>query len=275
VESERFGIPQRRHRVFFLGVREDIVEGNGGAPRLLEPATREITAGEVIAGLPRLRSRLTREGDSAESWRTAIADQVEALDVAEIAPDILEVMWNATSELIADGHPGGRFVRGGEPPAQLSEWFIDPRIGGALNHESRAHMRSDLLRYLFLSSAASIGIDLKLRGFPGSLLPAHENVQKSIESGNSFFSDRFRVQRADRPATTVTAHISKDGHYFIHPDPRQCRSLTVREAARLQTFPDNYFFEGPRTEQFRQVGNAVPPLLARQIAGVVADILDA
>ena len=129
-------------------------------------------------------------------------------------------------------------------------------------------MLADLGRYFYAALYGQIvGVSPKAKDFPRELAPDHRNWKTGK------FADRFRVQLWESPATTITSHISKDGHYFIHPDPAQCRSLTVREAARLQTFPDNYFFKGNRTQQFVQVGNAVPPFLASKIADLIYGLL--
>jgi DNA (cytosine-5)-methyltransferase 1 len=168
----------------------------------------------------------------------------------------------------------GRLTRGGEfvmptgrRPTGHTKWFTDFRLGAVCNHTGRYHIREDLHRYLFASTFALVHKRSPiLPDFPAELLPDHRNVGEALTERK--FTDRFRVQLTGQQSSTVTSHISKDGHYFIHYDASQCRSLTVREAARLQTFPDNYFFEGPRTEQYQQVGNAVPPLLARQIADI-------
>ena len=274
VRCEDFGVPQKRHRVILLGVRRDVDK----SPETLTPAGSEVSVREAIADLPRLRSMLSRRSgvDSDANWQAACAHALKQGD-GQIPADVAERMHAAIAALTSADTAQTQASQTHASPEAHASWFRPHRLGTALpNHETRRHMPSDLHRYLFCSSFAEAkGRSPILRDFPRSLLPAHANVPGPDQRARGHFADRFRVQLWSEPSSTVTSHIAKDGHYFIHPDARQCRSLTVREAARLQTFPDDYLFEGSRTEQYRQVGNAVPPLLARQIAAVVAQLLGA
>jgi DNA (cytosine-5)-methyltransferase 1 len=271
VRMEEFGIPQARHRVIILGIREDLAEPKYS---LLAPSRRRSIL-QAISGLPRLRSGLSKGGDDFDKWSSALRASVESRWFAAL-PDSEEALGLELLKTVANlRHP--RSDRGAEfLPADcdcdfMREWFLDPRLGGVCNHSSRGHIPEDLQRYLFAACFTEVyEHSPALRDFPKALLPKHENVQDALNG--SMFADRFRVQARKRPATTITSHIAKDGHYYIHYDASQCRSLTVREAARLQTFPDNYFFCGPRTAQYSQVGNAVPPLLAVQVARIVAGL---
>jgi DNA (cytosine-5)-methyltransferase 1 len=281
IEAEKFGLPQARHRVILFGIRNDLARNRAALlaekGRFLLKKTPSVGVAAALAGLPPLRSRLSQEPDNFESWLSALRQAPAGLvgwrDSAreEIEASMQEAYLNAHSYLSF----GGRFMKqkvslGTEMPARLRTWIGDDKVGGVLQHETRNHMRSDLGRYLFASCyAAFTGESPKLPLFPPKLLPDHGNVTAEEVP----FLDRFRVQLSHLPSTTVVSHIAKDGHYYIHYDPAQCRSLTVREVARLQTFPDNYFFEGNRTQQYWQVGNAVPPFLARQIAEIVVDFV--
>ena len=135
-------------------------------------------------------------------------------------------------------------------------------------HNARPHNQRDLKIYKF-------AIDLwnkdKTR-LKYSNLPQNLKTHKNEAS----FLDRFKVVGADLKAShTLVAHIAKDGHHYIHPDVNQCRSISVREAARIQSFPDDFFFEGPRTAQFTQIGNAVPPLLSKYLAKQIHNCYEA
>lgn len=128
---------------------------------------------------------------------------------------------------------------------------------------SRPNNENDLEIYKIVAKAKQEGRNIKYNDLEDRL-KTHKHVDK--------FLDRYKSLSWERPAHTVVAHIAKDGHHYIHPDIKQNRSITVREAARLQGFPDDYYFLSSRTNAFTQIGNAVPPILSSKIAQVISSL---
>ncbi|MCK5020731.1 MAG: DNA cytosine methyltransferase [Candidatus Peribacteraceae bacterium] len=268
IKCEDYGIPQKRHRVIILGIRSDI--DSKGNFDVLTAQDEYIPVKKAIYDLPAVYSNFSSRKKKLSrfdgkllkypDWKEMVYDFFSQNDTGD--PKTEETIKVYLNKLKNNS--------GRKPEFFNPTWFYNERLEGHVcNHEPRTHIRSDFLRYFYVCCYGKANkTSPRLKDFPDVLLPSHKNIDTDT------FVDRFKVQLEDQPSKTVTCHISKDGHYYIHPDPRQCRSLTVREAARLQTFPDDYFFCGNRTQQYHQVGNAVPPLLARQIAGIVYQIIE-
>lgn len=198
---------------------------------------------------------------------------------------IILVGWNKTSKL--DGYPNfpvierkyivndffadlpkvqagtGKRIRKFSKRNMLLEklGILNPKFGILMDQVARPNTGQDLEIYKHAVFAKRKGKNIKYNHLP-ERLKTHNN--------RDGFLDRFKVVDANAKGShTVVSHIAKDGHFYIHPDIKQNRSLTVREAARLQTFPDDYKFEGERGPQFKQIGNAVPPLFAKIIASTI------
>jgi DNA (cytosine-5)-methyltransferase 1 len=237
VRSEEHGVPQRRHRVIILGVRSDV---RGVSIPVLTPRKESTSVRQVLSGMPKLRSALSNlrspkarhQDDNAENWCAAIAAEVSRflrfVNDGHIAARIRKIAIRAS----VDWPVGGSFFSTnqslGSAPPELREWLSDKRLGGVIQHISRSHMASDLGRYLFLAASADHTKpekqrSLRIADWPTYLLPRHSNVRRVARNRGiraSGFHDRFRVQVWDAPASTITSHIHKDGHYFIHPGSR-------------------------------------------------------
>lgn len=147
----------------------------------------------------------------------------------------------------------------------LEKFELRNGVDFVTQHISRPHNSRDLAIYKNAIQKWNMGKErLKYPDLPEEL-KTHKN--------ESSFIDRYKVVDGTGVAHTVVAHIAKDGHHYIHPDIKQCRSISVREAARLQSFPDDFYFEGSRTAAFKQIGNAVPPLMANAIAKKMKELL--
>lgn len=167
--------------------------------------------------------------------------------------------------------PGQGVMKNGRYSRKASDYLIRSNLRNGIpvltQHCSRPHTDQDLKIYKIAVQRWNESKErLHYTDLPSSLR-THKNTTS--------FLDRFKVVAADMPYShTVVAHIARDGHHYIHPDIDQNRSISIREAARLQSFPDDFYFEGvredsPRTAAFKQIGNAVPPLMAESIAQAI------
>jgi DNA (cytosine-5)-methyltransferase 1 len=134
------------------------------------------------------------------------------------------------------------------------------------NHVSRYHNKRDMELFKMLADDIACGVNRY------ASIEARKDLY-TVHTGRTSNIHKYNVLKWDEPSTTIPAHLCKDGLRHIHPDPKQARTITVREAARIQTFPDDYEFIGPMTAQYKMIGNAVPPEFARRLALAIYELL--
>ena len=178
----------------------------------------------------------------------------------EVAPTIRELFEDLPS--IKSGEESNKYRCNSS--SKFIEKYIRNKEDILTQHIARMHNENDLKIYELVLKAKKNGKNLRYIDIPEKL---------QTHSNKTSFLDRYKALDYDSVSHTVVAHISKDGHYYIHPDIKQNRSITVREAARIQGFPDNFYFEHSRTAAFKQIGNAVPPILSKKIAMAIIDFL--
>lgn len=168
-------------------------------------------------------------------------------------------------KMLRHGEGSMNAIEYAKPPTQyLKNMKIRNEIDFVTQHITRSTNENDLEIYRIAVDEWNKGKRLNYAELPERLIK-HSNTNS--------FPNRFQVVNGNGLSHTVVAHIAMDGHYYIHPDKNQNRSISVREAARIQSFPDDYFFEGSRTAAFKQIGNAVPPLMAQKIASKIKEML--
>ncbi|MCT7642618.1 DNA cytosine methyltransferase [Aliarcobacter butzleri] len=194
------------------------------------------------------------------------------IDVATIYKDLAEIAKNEEIVTVHDAigdlpklYPGEGSEIIKHKPKIINKYLSKIRsnqLGTLHHHVARNHNELDKKRYKLMS---------KHKWTLGEL---YEKEPSLVHPKKRLFNNSYVVQHFDKPSKTIIAHLYKDGNQFIHPDHTQERTLTPREAARLQSFPDDFIFPCSKTQQYKQIGNAVPPLLAKHIASVLKKYLE-
>lgn len=257
-----YGVPQKRERVILIGLRKnwknikmpriepthfDLKEKN--PENLMKKGLNPyVTLYDAIGDLPEVTPKTTYT-DLSESKKEKVKRSNEKMDngTDKIALD-LERYMNHLENISLSGKGFFEFVR------PNGYQYID-------HHIARSQQISDIKLFGLLKEGETAK-DFMER--------SPKMAEKLIKYDMSSFRDKYRKQKSDEPSTTVFAHLEKDGNRFIHPT--KARTYTPREAARIQSFPDDFIFAGPLSKKFRQIGNAVPPLMSINIAKTIERI---
>lgn len=267
VDAANFGVPQHRKRIFFIGNREGVVnpdlndwrthweperESERGIRLLREPgafgASDQTTITAYSQTDPEAEDHTEHGGQKRKPWVT-VGEAI--LDLPPVSPDGSHPPAEASTHVLP-------------PLTEYQQWarqyenYEGPEDEPLYNHRGRYHNLQDLAVYQLLGPGVGWNLG-EAEGDLDELHPYRDDV----------FQDKYKKQNPEQPASTILAHLQKDGHMYIHP--REARSLTVREAARLQSFPDSFRFFSSRTNTFRHVGNAVPPRLGKVIGEAIRE----
>ncbi len=260
LDAADYGVPQNRERLFFIGSKNDNV------PDLKEWRTHIRPNSESEK---RIKFKNRDQKERNQKTLHHLKDSQES-SFPTHRKNSSRKPWNTVADAIMDLPPLS--AEGEMPPKQIEE-YTAPAISRYQvwarnlgkneswkdkklhNHEARGQNIRDLTLYKMLGE----GVSYKIGDLPKDVQPFRDDI----------FNDNIKKQDPRKPASTLVAHLSKDGHMFVHPT--EARSISVREAARLQSFRDNFVFPTSRTQAFKQIGNAVPPLLAQAIGTAILE----
>lgn len=239
-----YGVPQTRERVFLIG-------NNIGIKNPYPPTTHNksssITLFEAIGDLPKVKAKITHTGITNEKEKEALDRKNKRIYSGEDSVGYHNDLFRRHYDLLDE--KGKAFLD-----------YIKPNGQAILTHHvARSQKKDDIL--LFRSMRQGMTAEDIFEAKRENI----KKLRKLIKYDMNSFKDKYKKQKWSKPCSTVFAHLEKDGNRFIHPDSGQARTITPREAARIQSFPDYYEFAGPFTKKFKQIGNAVPPLLAYNI----------
>lgn len=259
LNAKNFGIAQHRERIFFIGIRKDLSNKYNIKPdeifkRLNEFKNESLILKDVIADLPELIANPLSNNYKQEA-------EIEIGNKKSFGQNISTQNYD---KLLNNSNKN--YIK--KINSYRSQNIKPSKL---FNHKARYHNERDLFIYENLVQGKYLNDPANLKAMSKVTygIKYDSNGRKSIKG----FEDKYFKLDSENVSKTIISHLETDGNSYVHPGPNP-RSLSPREAARIQSFPDWYFFKGSTRNQFSQIGNAVPPILAKIIAGEIKRVLD-